>query len=340
MTKDHSALSVATVPGAENLLRQVGIGVETVRILPLQGGNNRVYRVKDGADDYLLKQYVDLSSSHIGRLDREFSFLEVIWANGVLNVPEPLVKDEKNHLGLYRFIQGAKLKKGTVKKEHVDQALGFVLDINADRVRKAPGAATLPLASDACLSLEQHIRSIDSRVRQFIRMPATDNISRKAGLFIKKTLIPQWEKVKKRSVQPAKKMSELSREHQILSPSDFGFHNAVAGAQLFFIDFEYAGWDDPAKMVCDFFCQPEIPVPGRFMADFAAAVSDRTGADDQFQNKIDWLMPMYRVKWCGIILNDFLEGKSQRRKFAFFEQDRRPGQLEKAKIYATEHFLH
>ena len=25
-----------------------------------------------------------------------------------------------------------------------------------------------------------------------------------------------------------------------------------------FIDFEYAGWDDPSKLICDFFCQPAV----------------------------------------------------------------------------------
>ena len=54
----------------------------------------------------------------------------------------------------------------------------------------------------------------------------------------------------------------LDQQDRCLSPSDFGFHNALAqGETVRFIDFEYAGWDDPAKTVCDFFHHPGVPVP-------------------------------------------------------------------------------
>ena len=40
--------------------------------------------------------------------------------------------------------------------------------------------------------------------------------------------------------------------------SDFGFHNVInKNNKLFFIDFEYAGLDDPIKLICDFYCQPD-----------------------------------------------------------------------------------
>jgi len=49
---------------------------------------------------------------------------------------------------------------------------------------------------------------------------------------------------------------------QAISPSDFGFHNALMTdeSDLSFFDFEYAGWDDSVKMFYNLFCQPDIPV--------------------------------------------------------------------------------
>ena len=43
-----------------------------------------------------------------------------------------------------------------------------------------------------------------------------------------------------------------------LSPSDFGFHNALleADGRLTFVDFEYFGWDDPVKIVADVMLHP------------------------------------------------------------------------------------
>ena len=39
-----------------------------------------------------------------------------------------------------------------------------------------------------------------------------------------------------------------------ISPSDFGFHNALrTNTGPVFFDFEFSGWDDPAKTIIDFF---------------------------------------------------------------------------------------
>ena len=52
----------------------------------------------------------------------------------------------------------------------------------------------------------------------------------------------------------------LTSFHRTLSPSDFGFHNAIRRSDdvLIFIDFEYFGWDDPAKTISDFLLHPAM----------------------------------------------------------------------------------
>ncbi|MEI6503369.1 MAG: hypothetical protein WCP21_20340 [Armatimonadota bacterium] len=103
-----------------------------------------------------------------------------------------------------------------------------------------------------------------------------------------------------------------------VSPSDFGFHNALreADGRLRFIDFEYAGWDDPAKVVCDFFCQPAAPVPVEHWDHFAAAVAEDLGDPPAHLARFAALLQVYRLKWCCILLNDFLPSGSARRAFA------------------------
>ena len=50
----------------------------------------------------------------------------------------------------------------------------------------------------------------------------------------------------------------------ILSPSDFGFHNSLfRNNKLFFFDFEYAGWDDPIKLMCDFILNPDYKISSK-----------------------------------------------------------------------------
>jgi thiamine kinase-like enzyme len=73
-------------------------------------------------------------------------------------------------------------------------------------------------------------------------------------------LRPLWDQIKERTFDIThSKHVEIEKEldpgDRRLSPSDFGFHNiiVISDWMLKFIHFEYAGWDDPAKMVCDFF---------------------------------------------------------------------------------------
>ena len=110
---------------------------------------------------------------------------------------------------------------------------------------------------------------------------------------------------------------------ECLSPSDFGFHNAILAAdgRLRFLDFEYAGWDDPAKVVCDFFCQPALPVPVSLAESFREQVANCFAQPDLLQRRIALLLPVYRVKWCCIMLNHFLPVGSRRRRFAREQQD-------------------
>ena len=46
----------------------------------------------------------------------------------------------------------------------------------------------------------------------------------------------------------------LQRKDLCVSPSDFGFQNTLISKNIvYFIDFEYAGLDDPVKCILDFF---------------------------------------------------------------------------------------
>jgi hypothetical protein len=105
----------------------------------------------------------------------------------------------------------------------------------------------------------------------------------------------------------------------------------VTTAGLKFIDFEYAGWDDPAKTVCDFFCQPAVPVPREHFERFLAAVVSATG-EAATRGRAALLLPVYELKWCCIMLNEFLSVGDDRRSFARVDEShetRRLKQLHK-----------
>src|SRR5581483_2047702 len=110
----------------------------------------------------------------------------------------------------------------------------------------------------------------------------------------------------------------IPRAARCISPSDFGFHNALLkpDGKLCFIDFEYAGWDDPAKTVCDFFCQPSVPVDRKHLGRFVEGIIPGFQDPERLEQRIRALLPVYGIKWCCILLNEFLPVGKARRRFA------------------------
>jgi hypothetical protein len=107
-----------------------------------------------------------------------------------------------------------------------------------------------------------------------------------------------------------------------------------ASGRLKFIDFEYSGWDDPAKTVCDFFCQPDVTVPMEFFEPVSRAFVEDSSDPAAHLRRIALLLPVYRVKWCCILLNEFLPVGSRRRSFAkdpASQEQRRAAQLHKVR---------
>jgi hypothetical protein len=135
--------------------------------------------------------------------------------------------------------------------------------------------------------------------------------------------LPAWAVVKSQLMAGARAASlsidePIGADERCLSPSDFGFHNALMDDEghLTFLDFEYAGLDDPAKLVSDFFCQPEVPVPLAYHAHFIDRMERRLALDAAAIARCRLLLNSYRVKWTCIILNDFVLLDSARRAFA------------------------
>lgn len=289
------------------------------------GGNNKVVRVGAGGKSYLLKQYFQHPDDPRDRLGAEFSFVTFAWEHGVRSVPEPLGSDPQNRLGLYEFVRGEKIEPGSVSDDAVAQAADFFCDVN--RYRQDVGARKLPPASEACFSVADHLACVEKRISRLSNAPG---LEAPAASFVRDALLPKWRGVK------AEGQSVLRLEERCLSPSDFGFHNAIheGSGRFRFIDFEYAGWDDPAKLICDFFCQPQVPVPLKYFRDFAARAASVSEQAAACVDRAAMLLPVYQIKWCCIMLNDFLPVGRERRTFAGQAADReehRARQLDKAR---------
>jgi predicted Ser/Thr protein kinase len=326
-----------------DLLKQAGYdGAYILHVLP-GGANNRVYRLHINGAELLLKSYFSHPDDPRDRLGTEVAVSDYAWSSGVRCIPNVLAYDRHHRIALYDYVEGGRLTEQTLDKQHIDQAAIFYEQLNSQRLSVM--AANLPAASEACFSFAAHLSCVEQRLQRLFSMSENDLAAGFATDFICGSLVPAWHRVKKQVVMTAAQNSvRLDRDLALIdgriSPSDFGFHNAIVkpDGRIVFIDFEYAGWDDPVKMVCDFFCQPEVPVPLKYLRSFSERVFADQNAPECFLERVFLLMPAYKLKWCCILLNDFLPGDGARRRFANEDntiEDRLIQQLQKAERALT-----
>lgn len=304
------------------------------------GANNKVFCVKEADGNTLvLKHYFHHPSDQRDRAKAEFSFSNFAWENGVCVIPKPYGYDGKSQLGLYEFISGRTVLPTEITEGTVQKASQFIQKLN--HYRNLPSAQELPNAAEACFSFAQHLKCVERRLETLRLTEQQSKIDQEAIRFLNGPLTQTWIQTRDTALQNVEKAGfsfhkELSWKDRCLSPSDFGFHNALVTTKndYRFFDFEYAGWDDPAKLVCDFFCQPALSIPLEYFELFTFHLTSEFSDPDWHLHRIRLLFPIYQVKWCCILLNDFLQSGRDRRRFACGSEDeetRKVKQLEKAR---------
>lgn len=284
------------------------------------GGNNRTYRLETSAGTYAVKQYFRHAGDTRDRLATEFAFLVYADKASPGMAPAPLAMDAAGGIGLYEFVDGHPYKAGEITREHVDCAAEFFRALNNPDARTE--ATTLPTASEACFSIAEHLALVAARLDRLRTIAVADDEDRAAQVLIGQ-IHTRWSALKE-EVSAASRTAgrdsavPLDPAQRCISPSDFGFHNALSkpDGTPRFLDFEYAGWDDPAKMTGDFFAQLAVPVPAKLFDRFVRETMAPFPRPDELAERARLLRPVYQVKWCCIALNVFLPVNLARRKFA------------------------
>lgn len=302
-------------------------------------GNNRVYRVDgDGCAPIIAKVYFRPNPGDRDRLEAEWQFLSYAQRAGIGCVPSAIAFDRAANLALYSFVAGDKLTASQIRPHHIQAAARFIQDLNGPT--SVPDAAQVPDAAEACFTLADHLAVVDRRMTRLTTIHPILPVDHQAVALVAE-MQAYWHQLRADLLTGLAQMGRqpdqpIPQNERMLSPSDFGFHNALAGSDgaLSFIDFEYAGWDDVAKLVADFFFQPAIPAPADLFESFLNQVlSDRPDAPSIAQ-RIRLLRPLFGVKWVCILLNLFLPDMAQRRRFAdpdHDEADSKTAQLVKAR---------
>ena len=303
------------------LLAEAGYDERIQDVQPLtRGGNNKVWCIKTKNGRYLTKQYFRHTADSRDRLSVEFEFTRYAHAIVPHTVSCPIARDPINGFAIFQFLSGKPFAAGEIGDLEVLAASDFFAEINDRHCRVH--AAHLPNASEACFSIIDHLALVRNRIQQLQAAFAASAIDVEARTFVA-VLWNRWQTLEGKIIDNAYKHglmpdAELPTEQRCISPSDFGFHNALRDEDgtIRFIDFEYAGWDDPAKMIGDFFAQLAVPVPAYYFDAFAEKVLNCFPGVSLLMVRARLLRLAYQVKWCCIALNVFHPVNLARRKFA------------------------
>jgi len=287
-----------------------------------RGRNGRVYRVHHQGEDYAAKFYFGPTADGRSRVDVEFSALRFLRNRGLTCVPEPVRADPARRLALYSFAEGAPIDASEVSSGDVAQLLSFVRELRLSAV--APEARSLPYAAEAFFNVEGVVGNLRSRLARLLSQEAPGPTYDELRRILQQSFAPALDECATRA--EAAGLGELDWARRTLSPSDMGFHNALRGSdgRLTFLDFEYFGWDDPAKTWSDARLHPRMRLPSARGRELLEGLEDLFGIDPTWKKRVEALHPLFALKWCMILLNEFTPEQIERRRYV----DRDPEEIE------------
>ena len=297
------------------------------------GANNRVWEVKTLREKYLLKEYFRSPEDSRDRFASEKAFYTHAQHKAPGKVPQVQAWDSEGEAGLFFWVEGRKLTDPEVTGARIQEALEFFAALNQAPL---PAPSELPAAAEAAWTVYEHLNLVSRRIDRLQQISGTDSEAQEARHLVQEKVIPAWERILKITNREwPEKGRGTHRATACVSPSDFGFHNSLLGGdgRLRFFDFEYAGWDDPAKMAADFFCQPRIPAPASEFHWVVALLAELFPHDAEVADRATSLWPVYRMKWICIMLNEFLPAGKTRRGFSLGEEAQ--VELRKQRLHAV-----
>lgn len=267
--------------------------------------NSRVYKLSSiDAKSYLLKIYPDRQTDSRPRLETEFAALQIL-SEISYPVGTAVACDLNFGWGIYEWLDGTPVNN--CDETFIKDSINFIKRLYTDS-HHTTAFTQFGYASEACLSGVEISDQIETRINKLLIVSDAA-----LTMFIDHDFAPVLEMALKNAKSLRGNLFDeiLHLRYQIASPSDFGAHNALrlSSGKVMFYDFEYFGWDDPVKLVSDFYWHPGMALSTKmrmFWRDSATAIFN---ADPDFSARLMAYLPLFGLRWCLIILNPFLKSE-------------------------------
>lgn len=288
------------------------------KIKTLKGfGDNRVYKLymEDGRH-FVLKHYMEQDEGESARMLNEIRHLKALQDVGFDNVPRTFWHDDR--WAIYSFAEGEPLED--ISSEDVDQFITWLLkldqkgpELRGQDIQNAPGAR---------VRLGQYVEDLNKKWNQVLSSCQKPDGPKDVMLF----MLTDMEQMRQDNINHFylwckrkgwDKDDILPEEDRIFSPGDFGFHNALktSDGELNFVDFEESGWDDPAKLMADFFFNIEQDLSMKDKLRVLEAFVKNRGDDEKFLERFWAVADMVAVEWILNVLSIVIPEEMERARY-------------------------
>lgn len=284
-------------------------------ILTIHGNaNSTAYKVNTEHNSFFLKIYPNekINQGEPSRFTRETNFLEYINAAKLKNVPELIYKSQKHQTILTSWNKGEEIKE--ISSDTLQAMIKFIA--NSNKHLHMMEAQRITQAKDSWQNSTSSVNDVKKRWRKLIK----ETTKKKKGYEAIELL--KYVNIEERIEDVAALLERKTKEDhwrgstikQILSQSDMSINNTKKNGDVYsFFDFEYAGWDDPAKLATDILYHPDHQLTEqdevqcvKMMRKYG--IFRDNGAEQRIMDtrelaKIKWLLIM-----CNIYINDRSDG--------------------------------
>ena len=306
------------------------------------GGNNHIYKLQSKSADYALKTYRQDAFNQRDRFCTETDALRFMSDNGMTNIPSLVATSNYHRLAIFEWIHS---QPDWIKSySDIDASVDFIGKLQS--IKMGPGIKSIRVASEACFSLGDIESQIDERLARLRASinPEKDQ-DRDCLTFLNRDFDPVFRDLianLKTTSSPVglRFLDRPAEKCPILSPSDFGFHNALKSeaGRIVFIDFEYFGWDDPAKLICDFILHPGMQLSREMGNRFAEGIIAVFEKDRQLSSRYRQALPIYALRWCLIMLNVFVRSYNELSALGTKERDSTTSKS--SRLFSAKEMLH
>ena len=243
-----------------------------------QGGNSAIFRETWRGREVAIKDYREREDGHVRAL-REWKALTGLWSLRVGLAPEPIAEDVSSGILVMEWIEHHQ-ESGAIPVPEMLLLLSRLHDLALRQEGGVWGDATDAISSPRDLYVQAQSRLKTIPVDQTL-LSEVDDLQVLVDQGVSTTLTP-------------------SKPVPTLSPSDFGPHNMLNGADGYrIIDLEFFGWDDAHKLIADTSVHPLIPWAPQTLARFQREAIDLYKLDE---TRLQQVTAAALAKWAVIIL--------------------------------------